>query len=374
MDTYQCLDKKVLSLGNDFWRFSLINRFFSLKQKRICSLLAIAVTGLFLLSGCGNVDSSDNASLNGSLGVNEDSESTLDEVQYNSFQTLNVPTYIGKIDDDYFIVDCYNNQVIYNDNINDPISNWKVMTSNISEGHTVASDGKVYLVDDTENNRVLVFKKDKENDTFEQIQTIDNVGNKPHYIVYDKDTNLFYCWSSFSGEMFLFRKSFFSDNVKQIGVKTISDLTGTYIRSFTIIGDDIYFVSGIPNGNGHVITPQILVAGKENFKVKKSYPVSDKIAGMAQLVKIKDYYYITVSTDLYGDQDAADFIRVKNLSNLENGSYESIYSGYFEGGGTPYYIGEIDGTYFLTEHRLTDHYIWSFNVADDNSISSNGIY
>ena len=70
--------------------------------------------------------------------------------------TLSVPTYITKINDIYFIVDCYNDQVIYHDNLEDPLYEWQVMTNDISKGHTLASDGTVYLIDDTENNRILV--------------------------------------------------------------------------------------------------------------------------------------------------------------------------------------------------------------------------
>lgn len=75
----------------------------------------------------------------------------------NPFPTLSVPTYITKVEDTYFIVDCYNNQVIYNDDLTSPLYEWQVMTNDIAMGHTLASDGMVYLIDDTENNRILVM-------------------------------------------------------------------------------------------------------------------------------------------------------------------------------------------------------------------------
>lgn len=40
------------------------------------------------------------------------------------------------------------------------VNEWDVMTDEISQGHTIASDGEVYLADDTENHRILVFEKE----------------------------------------------------------------------------------------------------------------------------------------------------------------------------------------------------------------------
>ena len=86
---------------------------------------------------------------------------------------------------------------------------------------------------------------------------------------------------------------------------------------------------------------------------------------MVQITKIQDYYYISVSTDKAGNQDVATIVRTKSLEDLTAGEYEDIYSTYFLGGGTPYYISSVGDTYFLTEHRLTDHALWSFKVEDN---------
>ena len=95
---------------------------------------------------------------------------------------------------------------------------------------------------------------------------------------------------------------------------------------------------------------------------------------MVQINKIQDYYYITTSTDLSGNQDCATIIRTKDLDKLAEGDYEDIYSTYFVGGGTPYYISEVDGTYFLTEHRLKDHSIWSFKVENNQITDVTDLY
>ncbi|MGN0365465.1 MAG: hypothetical protein ACI4E5_05935 [Suilimivivens sp.] len=293
--------------------------------------------------------------------------SSLNTIPGNSFPTLSVPTYITKVEDTYFIVDCYNNQVIYNDNLTDPLYEWHVMTNDISMGHTLASDGTVYLIDDTENNRILVMEKmqnDNGQTVFVPTQEFLNIGDRPHYIIYDEYTDTFYAWSSESGEMFLFRRTERDTRMYLTEIRSIPSLAGVYVRSFTIIEDDIYFVSG---------NSSIIKADLYSFEIEKEYPVPDQIAGMIQLTKIEDYYYITVSTDITGNQDYATMLRVKELEDLSSGKYEDVYSN-FIGGGTPYYITQIDNIWYLTEHRIPGHSIWSFRVEGNTITNVTPIY
>ena len=50
---------------------------------------------------------------------------------------------------------------------------------------------------------------------------------------------------------------------------------------------------------------------------------------------------------------------------LSKGEYEDVYSRYFIGGGTPYFISENEGYYYLTEHRIPGHSIWRFDIEGD---------
>ncbi|MCR4990163.1 MAG: hypothetical protein K6A38_04795 [Lachnospiraceae bacterium] len=280
------------------------------------------------------------------------------EVSTNPDESLSVPTYITKIDDLYFIVDCYHNRVIYSLNVDAPLYTWNVMTDEIDRGHTVASDGMVYLVDDTENNRILVFEKGTGADgtpSFAMTQVFNDIGQRPHYIIYDEKTDTFYAWSSLTGEMFLFRHEEGKSRMYLTDVLSIPELNGFYVRSFTIDKDRIFFVSGNSN---------IIEADLQSFEIINRYPVDPRIAGMVQLTKIEDYYYITVSTDIEADQDAATIIRTKDLNSLKDGEWEDIYDT-FIGGGTPYCITRIEDTYYLCEHRLPGHSIWSFKVRDN---------
>ncbi len=293
--------------------------------------------------------------------------SSLNEIPDNPFPSLSVPTYITKVDEMFFIVDCYNNQVIYHDNLTDPLYRWQIMTNDIAMGHTLASDGEVYLIDDTENNRILIMEKDVNVNgqvIFVPTQEFLNIGNRPHYIIYDAYTDTFYAWSSQSGEMYLFRHAKGDSRMYLTGIRSIPSLNGIYVRSFTIIDDSIYFVSG---------NSSIIEADLYTFEIKKEYPVPPEMAGMIQLTRIEDYYYITISTDAAGNQDYATMLRVKNLDDLSTGKYEDVY-GNFIGGGTPYYITQIEDKWYLTEHRIPGHSIWSFQVQDNIIINVTSIY
>lgn len=293
--------------------------------------------------------------------------SSLNAIPDNPNASLNVPTYITKVDDTYFIVDCYNNQVIYHDNLTDPLYEWQIMTNDIAMGHTLASDGLVYLIDDTENNRVLVMEKDQNENgqtIFVPTQEFLDIGNRPHYIIYDEYTDTFYVWSSQNGEMYLFRHAKEDSRMYLTEVRSIPSLSNVYVRSFTIIGDRIYFVSG---------NSSIIEADLYSFKIKKEYPIPPEMAGMIQLTRIQDYYYITISTDITGNQDYATVLRVKDLGDLSAGSYEDVYH-YFIGGGTPYYITMIEDSWYLTEHRLPGHSIWRFQILDNEITNVTSVY
>lgn len=283
-------------------------------------------------------------------GENESGSDTVN----NPYESLNVPTYVTKIKDKYFIVDCYNNQVIYSDSLETPLMEWKVMTSDMDKGHTIASDGEVYLIDDTEHNRIMVMKETDDNG-FELTQEFFDIGVRPHFVIYDEDSDSFYAWSSMTGQMYVFRHDRSKDSVFLTQIFDVKELNGYYVRSFTIDKDIVYLVSG--DGN-------IYELDKKTFGIKNKYPVPIEMYGMVQVVPIDGWFYITVSTDGYGNQDYATIIRTKNLSKLIEGDFEDIYSN-FIGGGTPYCITRIEDYYYLCEHRLPGHSIWRFEVTGE---------
>lgn len=123
------------------------------------------------------------------LSWSEAVEAVSSEPVKNVQPSLSVPTQITKIGDDYFLVDCYHNQILTSKTPDAPLTDWYVMTDQINRGHTIAGDGTVYLADDTENNRVLIFEK--QDGQFYLTQLFNEIGTRPHYVVYDETENVF---------------------------------------------------------------------------------------------------------------------------------------------------------------------------------------
>lgn len=281
----------------------------------------------------------------------------VDKNQYgnanNAYSDLKIPTQVIKTGGYYFLVDCYHDQVLYTRNFGCPLKEWRVLTTKAKQPHTIASDGQVYLVDDTENHRVLVFEW--ENGRFQNTQILSGIGSRPHYITYDAATASFYVWSSLTGEMYIMKKEPVSGMVYIASICRVNELQGVYVRSFTICGDMILFPSG---DNGY-----ITAVNKNAFEVIARYPVPEQISGMVQIYPIENYYYITVSTDLSYNQSGATIIRTQDLSSLYTGQYEDIYH-LFKTEGTPYYISNIDGMYYMANHR-SKRGICRFSVEND---------
>lgn len=281
--------------------------------------------------------------------------SPVHELPLNPYESLSVPTQITKIGNDYFIVDCYHNQILTSTSLDRPLTEWYVMTDRINRGHTIAGNAKVYLADDTENNRILVFQK--RDGGFVLTQTFENIGIRPHYIVYDNETMCFYALSSMTGELYVFAQSGRDSLVRLKKILRIPELDGIYVRSFTIDEDVIYF----PACNG-----QILEARKDDLEILNCYPVPDEVAGMVQLYKTEDSFLLTVSTDIYGNADFATILQFTSLSGLADGLFYDI-NPLFTKGGTPYYVTAIDEQLYLTQHcPIPGTGVWQFRLQGED--------
>lgn len=289
--------------------------------------------------------------------------STLEyENPYNTYEVLKVPTQITRQGDYYFIVDCYHNQVIYTKNMGIPLKEWKVMTNDVTLPHSIASDGNFYLVADTEKNRILVFEW--KNGRFQNTQRLDDIGNRPHYIQYDKETDSFFVWSSMTGDMYILNKAPDTGILCIREVRHIKELGNYYVRSFTIVGNQVIFPSGT---NRYMI-----MVDKNTFEVIGRYPVTSEISGMAYVLPIGGYYYMTVACDAYANQDAATFIRTNDLNSLAEGKYEVIYQ-YVSNKGIPYYIDYFNDAFYMTNSGVSKN-IWWFQVLNDQITGVNAIY
>lgn len=333
------------------------------RKNRICALL---FTGLLLCTGCGH-----SSAITDYVRVSELTDALAESPIDNTYTDLNTPTYFTRIGSDWFLVDCYHNQVLYcsEEELGDsavpsadtlPLTDWHVLPGTMMQPHTIAGDGQVLLVDDTEENAVLVYEV--VDGHYVCTQEFEDIGNRPHYIQYNESNQTFYVWSSMSGEMYLFRHSSEDTRMYLTAVLSVPALANGYTRSFTIDGDEILIVSGIMlDLTDSVITRCSL----DTMDVLETYPMPDEIAGMTQILPVEGGYYITVSTEKWGSQDAATMLYTASLEDLAAGSYTEVYTDNFIGGGTPYYMSAVDDHYYLTEHRIPGHSVWQFDITDN---------
>lgn len=280
----------------------------------------------------------------------------------NGYTYLLMPTQIVKIHNTYFIVDCNHDQIIYTDNLNTELRYWNVMTRNTDKPHAIASDGEVYMVADTDNNRILTFEKTY--DGFHPLQTFEHVGTRPHFVSYDHSNGLFYAWSSMTGEMYLYKKGPGTKSVALQEIRTIPELADCYVRSFTIAGDIILFPA--------VERSSILTVDKDTFEVLHEYPVPERMAGMVQISIVDGYFFVTVSTDLQYDLNASTVVRARTLEDFAAGAYEDLYD-LFGADGTPYYVSRFDGCYYMVHENAAPD-IYRFRAEDGHITDIRGLF
>lgn len=322
-------------------------------------LLWIALASILFLYGC----SSNPEIIKPALPPEsqwEDSEYLYkSDMLNNPYETLCVPTQMEKLGEDYFIVDCYHDQIITSEDAKAPLGEWKQVTNQINKGHTIASDGFVYLYDDTDNHQVVVMVK--KDGVFYMTQVFENIGKRPHFVSYDSKRDCFFVLSSLTGEIYTFRRKSESYEVEAGEVHSLKGLNDIYIRSFSIIDDEMF----LPAGDGFIYRVDM-----DSFQIKEKYPLAATIAGPVQLSKIKSKYYLTVSTDILINKEAANIVMADKLEDFADSEKYTSVRNKFSMEGTPYVITEIDGEYMLCIHSDNGpECMWQFKVNENGEIA-----
>jgi len=251
---------------------------------------------------------------------------------------LYAPTLFTRIGEDYFVVDCWHNRVLYTqakDGVIDwDLSTWKTMDEGLAGPHSIASDGEIYVVENTGHHSLRVYRK--ADGGFEAIQEIADVGERPHRVLYDKATKSFYTLSAHSQEITKLVRD--SDGLKVAYTRKLPFLKGRYSRSMSIIDGTMYFVS---NGPGAFITQ--VRHDDDSYTVVKQWKMPEKMHGMNDVFKSSDgWFYVTYSSKEPGG------MRTRSLEEVEAGGGEEI-STELALDNIPYYLSEVDGNIFVPE-------------------------
>ena len=266
---------------------------------------------------------------------------TVFPIRYNDYADSTVSTQTILLNGIWFTVDCYHDRILYNDtlDIGSSLFSWKVMADDLNKPHSICSDGTIYLVTDTDNNRVVTYSRLPSGE-FIELQSVPYVGIRPHYCEYDAATGSFYVWSSFTGEMYIFKRNSKGLDLRLTAVKKLDCLYGLYTRSFTIDGNYILLCSQGVGG--------ILVVDKKNFRLVTGHAVCDELGGVVQVSHIGKHYYLTTSSDRYGNSNTAMVARADSLAGFVSAAtYTDVTSelGGLTGGCVPYYISYANGAY-----------------------------
>ncbi len=265
-----------------------------------------------------------------------------------------VPTHVYHYGGEFYIADAYNHQILHTNNVNNSPYGWHPVGMGLNRPHAIASDGTLYLVVDTDNNRIVTYTRTDSG--YQAVEAIDNVGVRPHYTEYDSGTQRFYVWSSMTGTMYIYKRSGMS--LQLVSAKKIKALDGQYTRSFTIDGNTIYFpCTGLS---------AIYAVNKSDLSVKAIYPVASELSEMVQVIHVQNYYYMTTSNNP-AKGSLAMIARARTLEGFGNGGYEDVRGSFGDIDGTPYYItqGEDGHFYAPVIEGSCNAYICRFDIAND---------
>lgn len=267
-----------------------------------------------------------------------------------------VPTQVYQYGGEFYIADAYHQQVLHSSNAASAPYDWHPIGMGLNRPHAIASDGTIYLVVDTDNNRIVTYTKTEAG--YQLVESIPDVGIRPHYVVYDKSTAQFYVWSSMTGVMYIYKRSAKGLNLVLKKAVRIKELDGYYTRSFTIDGENILFPC--------VGRSAVYVVNKKSFKVKGVYPVASELSEMVQILHVQNYYYLVTSHDDSGEKSPR-LVRAASLAGFGNGSYEDIRDQFGDMNGIPYYITQGEDGHFYTPviEGNVNSYICRFDIEND---------
>ncbi|MBN9366918.1 hypothetical protein YS110_11105 [Acidovorax sp. YS12] len=149
---------------------------------------------------------------------------------------LYTPTSIVKIKDKYFIVDCWQHRVIWSKELGKRIEEWQALDEDIAGPHSIVSDGEFYVVEDTGRHAIKVFKEN--NDGFEMVQAIPNVGKRPHRTVYDDQGDRFFVVGSTDQSLHVLKKQ--GGSLVLSSSMPLQEMQGEYCKSLTLTNNTLY--------------------------------------------------------------------------------------------------------------------------------------
>ncbi len=197
---------------------------------------------------------------------------------------LNLPTMMTRIGGYWFVVDSYNNRILYNDRVDTPIQQWRLLDGDLSRPHSIAGNGEYLVVDDTEAHSLRVYRR--EEDGYGLHQLFIDIGARPHRVWYESSSDRFYVLSANSQELSIYGVG--RGGLEQIRKTQVRAIAGAYTRAFRIIDGSIWLYSA--NGMVSVVDPR-----KVDLPLIAQYRVPQPLANLNDMIRVGTTWYLSAT-------------------------------------------------------------------------------
>ncbi len=278
------------------------------------------------------------------------------------------PTLITRLNLHYFLVDCWHHRILFTDDLGTPLHRWRSLDENIAGPHSIASDGTLYVAEDTGRHGLKVYRETAPAH-FDQVQYLPGIGQRPHRVLYDARSRQFLVLSA--NDQSFHRFEVRDGQLVQTHGAIVPELRGQYCRSITLHGDRLYFV-----GESEIIVYQ--VDGPTQRFAGQVLPLHERYRGSNDLFFLDESGRRGLFTATPGIA-----VRFESLDELVSGRATDL-SAAFQG--TPYYISRFDERLWIpefSEHSAVRHYpsdgsaidrahavtLFDYGPADETSLS-----
>jgi hypothetical protein len=247
-------------------------------------------------------------------------------------QRLYTPTSIINAGDIFIIIDCWHHRALWSQDLAEPVSRWKTFDDDLAGPHSVATNGDIFVIDDTERGAVRAYRRI--GSQMQLVQKVEGLGGRTHRVHYSREQQGFYVLSS--GLNTITKLTLDAQGLLKIAFsKKLHFLGPSYTRSFSLYGDYAYFVSG----PGKIT--QTLIKD-DSFSVVQHFDVAPELHSMNDVFYSGKYWYVTATPQR--------IVRVKDLSllALTSPNTEDMFPA-LGLRGTPYYISSMQGRIFVPQ-------------------------
>eukprot|EP00760_Papus_ankaliazontas_P018847 PhM_4_TR17713/c0_g1_i1/m.59550 len=298
-------------------------------------------------------------------------------------KVLYTPTYVTRIDGTWFIVDCWHHRVLYSDDLDAPILQWRALDrpeegfwpdaergngngdgngglvhNHMSIPHSIAHDGERIVVEnsnagsDGPNHSLLVYAKEVSGyKCVQEINVCDNNrARRPHRVVYDHAfTKSFFVYLTKPAHLsrFSVEGSGSDEKKKQKVLKrdycvSLPFMKGAYARSIYIHTDGMMYITSGPKGIWAVDHQ----SSRDGVRPVKFYSVAPlRMKTMNDLIFVNGWWYATSTVP-------CGFRRFRSLENMRDNEDLAARLGLCQSvrglsTGTPYFLTYHSGRLFV---------------------------